>query len=365
MKKTPLNAEHRSLKAKMVDFGGWDMPVRFTSIVEEHLAVRTRAGLFDVSHMGEIWVKGPGALSLVQHLSSNDAAKLVDGQIQYTGLLTPEGCFVDDMLVYRVGEESYLLVVNASNIEKDFAWILQQRGDHVAEVINRSDETAQLAIQGPLATGILQRVLPDLNLDEIKFYRFSYTPYDGEEILVSRTGYTGEDGFEVYLSPRAAPGLWRRILEEGQPEDLQPIGLGARDTLRLEASMALYGNDIDDTTTVLEADLGWILKLAKGDFIGREPLERQKAEGISRKLIGFELLDRGIARHRYPCIHGDKEVGRVTSGTQAPFLKKAVGMAYLPVELKEPGTRFEVEIRGKGVPAEVVAKPFYKRPKKA
>ena len=363
LKKTALNPEHRALGAKMVDFGGWDMPVQYASIVAEHNAVRAKAGLFDVSHMGEIWIDGPGALDLVQHLTSNDASTLTVGRIQYSGLLTKEGCFVDDMLVHKVADDSYLLVVNASNEPKDHAWIVKESEGFDAKVTNRSPETAQIAIQGPEAMGIL-RPLVDTDLSAIHYYHFEWAKVLGKEALVSRTGYTGEDGFEVYLDPADVTGLWKRLLKTGEPAGLVPAGLGARDTLRLEAAMALYGNDIDNSTTVLEADLAWILKLKKPEFNGREILEKQKAEGIGRKLVGFELTERGIPRHGYACLKNGEKVGRVTSGTMAPFLKKPIGMAYLPVELAAEGSTFEVEIRNRPVAAKVVPKPFYKRPKK-
>ncbi len=364
LKKTPLNAEHRALGAKMVDFGGWDMPVQYTSILDEHIGVRTRAGLFDVSHMGEIWVEGPQALGLVQRLSSNDAAKLAVGQIHYAGLLTENGCFVDDMLVHKMADDRYLLVVNASNTDKDFAWVQKNAKGFDAKVTNASPVTAQIAIQGPKAIEILQPLVPDADLLSVKYYWFTYGTLLGEKRLLARTGYTGEDGYEVYLPPAKAPELWRLLLEKGKAHGLVPAGLGARDTLRLEACMALYGNDIDDTTTVLEADLGWILKLNKeGHFNGREALEKQKAEGAKRKLVAFELTDRGIPRHGMDCYSGGAKVGHVTSGTQAPYLKKPLGMCYLPAELSKPGTSFEVDIRGKHAAAKVVPKPHYKRAK--
>lgn len=364
LKKTPLNAEHRALGAKMVDFGGWDMPVQYDGIMGEHMAVRTKAGLFDVSHMGEIWVEGPQALELVQFVSSNDASRLALRQIQYSGLLTPEGCFVDDMLVHKDADHRFLLVVNASNTDKDFAWIVSQAPGFDAKVTNMSPETAQIAIQGPKSLEILQPFVTGLDLAPIRYYWYGYGTIAGERCLVARTGYTGEDGFEVYLSPATAPALWRALLEAGKPHGLVPTGLGARDTLRLEACMALYGNDIDATTTVLEADLGWILKLGKpGPFNGRAVLEKQKAEGVARRLVAFELTGRGIPRHGMDCLSGGKKVGVVTSGTQAPFLKKPLGMAYLPVALSQAGSAFEVDIRGKCVSAVVVPKPHYKRAK--
>ena len=363
LKETPLHGEHIALGGKMVDFGGWHMPVQYSSIIEEHRAVRTKAGLFDVSHMGEIWIDGKQALDLVQKISSNDASKLAIGQIHYAGLLTKDGCFVDDMLVHKVADDRYLLVVNASNTDKDFAWVLSQAEGFDAKVTNASPTTAQIAIQGPLSTQILQPFVTGLELAPIKYYWFGFGTVLGEKCLVARTGYTGEDGFEVYISPAKAPELWRELLKAGGPLGLVPVGLGARDTLRLEAAMALYGNDIDDTTTVLDADLAWILKLQKPDFNGKVRLEAQKAEGVTRKLVGFELIDRGIARHGYDCYKDGKKVGAVTSGTQAPFLEKAIGMAYLPVGLSAPGSEFEVEVRGRFLKAKVVPKPFYKRQK--
>jgi aminomethyltransferase len=311
--------------------------------------------------MGEIWIEGRQALDLVQHLTSNDASKLALNQIQYSGLLTREGTFVDDLLVHKMADDRYLLVVNAANEPKDHAWILGEARGFDATVTNRSAETAQIAIQGPRAVAILQRLVPDADLSAVKYYWFTYGTVLGERCLLARTGYTGEDGFEVYLPPAKAPALWRALLEGGRDEGLRPAGLGARDTLRLEAAMALYGNDIDATTTVLEADLGWILKLAKPSFNGREVLERQKAEGVRRKLVGFELVDRGIPRHGCDCYHGGDKVGTVTSGTQAPFLKKSIGMAYLPADLAAPETAFEVDVRGRRLAARVVPKPFYKR----
>lgn len=362
--KTPLNAEHRALGAKMVDFGGWDMPVQYAGILEEHEAVRTRAGLFDVSHMGEIWIEGRQALDLVQRLSSNDAAKLALGQVHYAGLLTEKGCFVDDMLVHKMADDRYLLVVNASNTDKDFAWVQKNAPGYDCTVTNASPVTAQIALQGPRSLEILQPLVPDADLAAVKYYWFTTGTVVGEKCLIARTGYTGEDGYEVYLSPAKAPELWRHLLEKGKAHGLVPVGLGARDTLRLEACMALYGNDIDDTTTILDADLGWILKLNKGcDFNGKAALEKQKAEGITRKLVAFELTERGIPRHGMDCYAGGEKVGVVTSGTQAPFLKKPLGMAYLPVALATVGTPFTVDIRGKKTAAVVVPKPHYKRAK--
>jgi aminomethyltransferase len=364
LKETPLHGEHLALNAKMVDFGGWHMPVQYTSLMEEHRTVRTKAGLFDVSHMGEIWVEGPQALDLVQFISSNDASKLALTQVHYAGLLTEDGCFVDDMLVHKVAEDRYLLVVNASNTDKDFAWVQKWAPKFDCKVTNASPVTAQIALQGPRSLEILQPLVKDLDLTTLKYYWFGYGTFVGERCLVARTGYTGEDGYEVYISPAKAPQLWRDILAAGKPYGICPVGLGARDTLRLEACMALYGNDIDDTTTILEADLAWILKLGKpGPFNGRARLEKQKAEGITRRLVAFELKDRGVPRHGYDCYANGEKVGHVTSGTLAPFLEKPLGMAYLPLVLAEVGKTFEVDLRGRRAAAMVVAKPFYKRPK--
>ena len=362
LKKTPLNALEHELGGKMVDFGGWELPVQYTSILDEHQAVRERAGLFDVSHMGEIEVRGAGALSLLQRLTCNDVARLEDGRCQYNGLLYPTGGFVDDIVTYRNAADDYLVVVNASNSDKDYEWIAEAARDEEVEVENVSSHWAQLALQGPAALRILQPLV-QLDLSSIKYYRFGRTRIDGSEAIISRTGYTGEDGFEVYLPGEAAPRFFRRLLETGAAEGILPCGLGARDTLRLEAKMALYGNDIDHTTTPLEADLGWIVKLGKGDFFGREVLERESAEGPPKHLVGFEMVDRGIARHGYPVVEGSREIGVVTSGTHSPTLKKAIGLAYLPPGKSSIGTEFHLLIRGRETRARVVPTPFYKRTK--
>ncbi len=362
LRKTPLNDVSRELGGKMVEFGGWDMPVQFSGIIDEHTAVRERAGLFDVSHMGEITFKGPQALELLQVLTCNDVSKMQDGRCQYNGLLYPTGGFVDDILIYRNAEDDYLVVVNASNTDKDFEWIAGAIDGRDVDVRNASADWAQLALQGPRAEEVLAR-LTDLDLSAIKYYRFANGKVDGVDAIVSRTGYTGEDGFEVYVAPDASPQLFRRMLEAGREFNVLPCGLGARDTLRLEAKMALYGNDIDHSTTPYEADLGWIVKLDKGEFHGRDVLLREKEEGISRKLIGFEMVDRGIARHGYPIVSGGEEIGVVTSGTHSPTLKKAIGLAYVPIDRTEEGAELPIEIRGKETRAKVVPTPFYKRSK--
>ncbi|MBI1763036.1 MAG: glycine cleavage system aminomethyltransferase GcvT [Acidobacteria bacterium] len=362
LKQTALNAAHRRLGGKMVSYGGWDMPVTYAGTIDEHMAVRTAAGLFDVSHMGEVEVHGPQALQLVQHLTTNDASKLHIGQAHYSGLLYPNGGFVDDLLVHKLSDEHYLLCINASNTDKDFAWIRQHATGFDAEAVNTSPNYTQLALQGPQALTMLQPLV-DVELSTIKYYWFTHGKVAGVPALIARTGYTGEDGFELYFDPNKSERVWNKLLEAGQSYGIQPCGLAARNTLRLEAKMALYGNDIDDTTTPLEADLAWIVKLQKGDFIGRDVLVKQKEAGLTRKLIGFEMLDRGIAREHYPIWIGDAQVSQVSSGSPAPFLKKNIGLAYLPLEHTAVGTRFDVEIRGKRTTAQVVETPFYKRAK--
>ena len=361
VKKTPLNARHRAAGGRMVEYGGWDMPVEYSGIVDEHLAVRSRAGLFDVSHMGQIEIAGRDALAVVQHITTNDASRLAIGQAHYSALPTPEGTFVDDVLTYRMADDHYLLVVNAANIVKDFAWIAKNiAGMGDAAAVNTSSRYALVAVQGPLAREILQP-LTGINLGEIKYYWFMTGEVAGVRVTVSRTGYTGEDGFEIFVPPASAERVWDAVLAGGRPAGLIPAGLGARDTLRLEAAMRLYGNDIDETTTVLEADLGWTIGWKKAGFIGADVLRRQKAEGVSRRLVGFEVLDRAIARRGHDVYVDGNKAGAVTSGTQTPYLKKAIGMAYLPVERSAPGSWFEIDVRGRRVRAEVVPLPFYKR----
>ena len=363
LKKTPLNARHRAMGAKMVSFGGWDMPVEYAGIVSEHLAVRERAGIFDVSHMGEIEIAGKNALDAVQRISCNDASKLAIGQAQYSGLLTPAGTFVDDLLVYRLANQHFLLVVNASHIAHDYAHIaehIKPAGDAVA--VDASGRYALLAVQGPKALEVLQP-LTAVDLASLKYYWFAHGEVANVRATISRTGYTGEDGFEILVPPAAADRLWLAILEAGRSVDLVPCGLGARDTLRLEAAMRLHGNDIDETTTALEADLGWIVGWKKGEFIGSDVLRQQKADGVRRKIVGFELMDRGIARQGHDIYAGDTKIGTVTSGTQTPYLKKSIGMGYVPLAFIDPGTEFDVDIRGRRVRAQVVPMPFYKRKK--
>ncbi len=363
LRKTPLNAAHRELGAKMVPFAGWDMPVEYKGLISEHLAVRTAAGLFDVSHMGEFELHGPGALAFLQRVTSNDVAKLQDGQAQYSALPMPSGAPVDDVIVSRRSAERFLLVVNAGNIKKDWDW-LQAQGPKGCELLNRSDETALLALQGPKSQEILQPLTPR-DLMAISYYHFADAQIDGHPAMVSRTGYTGEDGFEIFVASDRAETLWRRLLDAGRDKGLVPAGLGARDTLRLEAKLCLYGNDIDETTTLVEAGLGWIVSLEerKGDYLGRKLLEEQKKKGPPRKLVGFEVVGRGIARHGYPVFLDEENVGTVTSGTYAPFLQKNIGLTYLPAQKAQAGTEFDVDVRGKRVAARVVPTPFYKRPR--
>jgi aminomethyltransferase len=368
LKTTSLNAVHRAMGGRMVDFGGWDMPVQYPAgTVEEHLRTRTHSGLFDVSHMGEIDVHGADAIPFVNYLVSNDASKLIDGQAQYSALTTPDGTVVDDLLVYRFSSDHLLLVVNAGTTEKDWEWISSHwkngATNSAVELRNVSAEYCQIALQGPDAVGILKG-LTDVALDEIKYYYFREGPVDGVPAIVSRTGYTGEDGFEVYADAAKAEQLWNKLLDAGNfgaATGVLPCGLAARNTLRLEAGMALYGHEINETTTLLEANLGWICKLNKGDFVGREPLARQEEAGVSRRLVGFEMTERGIARDDQDVLVNGAVVGKVTSGSPAPYLKKNIGFAYVPTELANEGQAIQIDVRGRPVGAIVVKTPFYKR----
>jgi aminomethyltransferase len=361
LKQTPLHARHLASGARMVAFGGWEMPVEYAGITAEHLAVRERAGLFDVSHMGEIEIAGRDALAAVQRVTSNDASKLQTGQAQYSGLMSTRGTFVDDLLVYRLAPQHFLLVVNASHIALDYAHIAEEiatTGDAVA--VDSSSRYALLAVQGPRAVEVVQP-LTGVDLSSIRYYWFAHGEVAGVRASVSRTGYTGEDGFEIFLPPQAADRVWQALLESGASAGIVPCGLGARDTLRLEASMRLHGQDIDDTTTPLEAGLSWIVSWKKGDFLGADVLRRQKVEGVGRTLVGFEMRDRAIARHGYDVYVEDVKVGVVTSGTQTPYLKKAIGMAYVPPAHAAPGAVLEIDVRGRRSAAVVVSMPFYSR----
>ncbi|MGY6212250.1 glycine cleavage system aminomethyltransferase GcvT [Cytobacillus firmus] len=363
LKRTPLFEVYKDYGAKTIDFGGWDLPVQFSSIKEEHEAVRTKAGLFDVSHMGEIEVKGTDSLKYLQKMMTNDISKLKNSGAQYTAMCYENGGTVDDLLVYKIEDDHYLLVVNASNIEKDFNW-LQDHAEGNVELKNLSEDMAQLAIQGPLAEKVLQK-LAGTNLSDIGFFKFQQdVDLKGKKALVSRTGYTGEDGFEVYCDAKDAAALWNEILEAGKEEGVLPCGLGARDTLRFEANLALYGQELSPDITPLEAGIGFAVKVNKeADFIGKEVLKYQKENGVPRKLAGIEMIDRGIPRHGYPVYKGEELIGEVTTGTQSPTLKKNIGLVLIKKEHAELGTELEVEIRGKRLKAKIEATPFYKREK--
>ena len=370
IRKTALNAVHRQMGAKMVEFNGWDMPVEYPSvggIMAEHNAVRTGVGIFDVSHMGDIRLSGSEALNAVQHISMNDAARLAIGQAQYSALLYPEGTFVDDVIVHRLGEDDYLLVINAGTREKDFDWVRNNTRIFNCQVEHLSDDFTQIAVQGPKGVELLQK-LTDANLAAVKFYWLTRGTVCGlKNILIARTGYTGEDGFEIYIPADEATSVrvWNDILDAGKQWNVVPCGLGARNTLRLEAKLPLYGHEISDTINVWEAGLDRLIKMEKPDFIGRPSLQKAKDEGLKRTLVGLEMVERGIARDSYKVLDNTgKEIGYVTSGSPAPFLKKNIALAYVPPEFAQIGTRLNVEIRSQAVAAQVVPTPFYKRPKK-
>ncbi len=368
LRKTSLNFIHRQGGAKMVDFGGWDMPVEYSGLIAEHLAVRTRAGLFDVSHMGEIQLRGPEALEAVQFVSMNDASKLSEGQAHYSALLTPEGTFIDDILVYKFSPNDYLLVVNAGTRSKDFSWIKKNVQRFHCHASDYSDYYSQLAIQGPQALAVLKK-LTGVDLEKIKNYWSVWGEVAGiHNVLISRTGYTGEDGFEIYIPSDEATSarVWNEILEAGREFDVLPCGLGSRNTLRLEASMPLYGHEITEETNVFEAGLDRFCKLDKSEFLGQAVLKKlQENSGVHRKLIGMEMIDRGIGRDGYPvCTLEGEEIGKITSGSPAPFLKKNIALAYVPQAYSKIGTELAVRIRGLNVRARVVPQPFYRRPKK-
>jgi aminomethyltransferase len=373
VRKTALNAVHRQMGAKMVDFNGWDMPVEYPAaigcgIINEHMAVRTGVGIFDVSHMGDIRLAGPQALAAIQHISMNDAARLAVGQAQYSALLYPQGTFVDDVIVHRLGEDEYLLVINAGTREKDFDWVRDNTRQFDCAVENLSDDFTQIAIQGPKGVDVLQK-LTDANLSAVKFYWVTRGSVCGlKNILIARTGYTAEDGFEIYIPSDETIGarVWNEILSAGKEFGIVPCGLGARNTLRLEGKLPLYGHEISDTINVWEAGLDRFCKMEKPEFIGRAALEKGKAEGVKRTLVGLEMTERGIARDSYKVLDvAGREIGYVTSGSPSPFLKKNIALAYVPPEFAPVDTAVKVEIRGQGVGAQVVPTPFYKRPKKS
>ena len=361
LKATPLNRIHRQMGAKMVDFGGWDMPVQYSGILEEHHAVRKHAGLFDVSHMGEIEIHGPEALALTDYVSTNAASKLKIGQAHYSGLLYEHGGFVDDILIHKVADDHFFICVNASNQDKDF--------EHISAVNRRratvdfaSDRYAQLAIQGPQALPTLQK-LTSTDLAAIKYYHFTDGEVSRTWARIARTGYTGEDGFEIYIAPQEAERIWMELLHAGAEFGIKPCGLGARNTLRLEAKMALYGHEIHASITPLEADLGWIVKMEKDDFLGKQALVKQKQAGVTRKLVGFEMVGRGIGRDGYEVYLDGAPAGWVTSGGPSPTLCKNIGLCYLPADRAAPGRQIHIMIRNQPVEAVTVATPFYKRAK--
>ncbi len=368
LRKTALNATHRRLGAKMVDFNGWDMPVEYKAgLIAEHMAVRTGIGIFDVSHMGDIRIHGREALAAVQHISMNDASKLAHGQCQYSAMLYPQGTFVDDVIVHRMADDDFLFVINAGTREKDIDWVRENTKGFDCKVEHLSDDFTQIAIQGPRAQETLQK-LTDADLSKVKFYWFTHGTVCGlKNTLIARTGYTAEDGFEIYVptDEETSSRVWNQVMEAGKEFGLLPCGLGARNTLRLEGKLALYGHEISDTITVWEAGLDRWLKMEKGEFIGHRALERQKVEGVPRVLVGLEMMERGIGRDGYKVMdEAGKEIGYVTSGSHAPFLKKNIALAYVPPQFGQVDTIVAVEIRGQAVKAKVVPTPFYKRPPK-
>ncbi|MCX4359112.1 MAG: glycine cleavage system aminomethyltransferase GcvT [Rikenellaceae bacterium] len=367
MKTTPFTKYHIEAGAKMAPFAGYNMPIEFTGINDEHACVRERLGVFDVSHMGEIWVKGPKAEAFLQHVTSNNVAQLYDGKVQYSCFPNGKGGIVDDLLVYRINAETYLLVVNAANIEKDWNFLCAEAPAFGLtpgkELYNASDEIAQLAVQGPLAMKAIQKLVSE-PVEDMEYYTFRKVDIAGiKDAILSITGYTGAGGCEIYVANEDADKLWKAVFEAGEEFGIKSIGLGARDTLRLEMGFCLYGNDIDDTTSPLEAGLGWITKFVDGkDFIDRDKMEALKAAGVKRKLVGFEMIDKGIPRHDYPIVDEQgRNIGRVTSGTMAPSLKKGVGMGYVETAFSKPGTEIFIEVRGRKLKAEVVKPPFYKK----
>jgi aminomethyltransferase len=357
LKTTPLNAIHKELGGKLVPFAGWQMPIQFQGVIQEHQCVRDGVGIFDVSHMGEIEIQGPSAKSLIQKLMTNDIDSMQDNQALYTLMCMENGGVVDDLLVHRFSEDHYFLCVNASNTDKDFEWILKNAGSCDATIRNTSLETAQFAVQGKNSEALLQK-LCETSLNEIKYYHFKKAKIHNFESIIARTGYTGEDGFEIYIATDQAEATFRAILDAGKEFNLQPIGLGARDTLRMEMGYALYGNEINDKSKPLEAGLGWVIKFTKEDFIGKKELEKQKEAGNSRKLVGIRLLGRGVLRPHYRVLNNGAPVGELTSGTFSPSLNTGIGLCYVSSEYAEPGTNLEVEIRKLSVPAEVVKPPF-------
>jgi len=360
LKRTPLYEQHLALGARLVEFGGWEMPVQYSSILEEHRAVRTRAGLFDVSHMGEFKVEGKDALAFLQNLVPNDVGRLAIHQALYSQLCLPDGGTIDDLIIYYLAENHYMMVVNAANIDKDFAWVEKQARNFDVQATNQSDATALLALQGPESLAILQPLTGE-DLSAIRYYHCTPGMVDGINCIISRTGYTGEDGFELYCAPVDVVKLWNDLLAAGKQHGLLPAGLGARDTLRLEAGYCLYGHELDEQTNPLEANLGWTVKLNKGDFIGHDALLKVKEEGLKRKLIGIEMIERGVSRGGYAIYENDQQIGALTSGAPSPTLNKNIGMGYVEAAHAVAGKTVQIDIRGKRTAAQIVALPFYKR----
>lgn len=358
MKKTKFYDVHKKLGAKLVDFAGYEMPVQYSSIIDEHRAVRTSVGVFDVSHMGEIFVEGENALDFVQHITTNNASKLSDGRVQYSAMCYEDGGIVDDLLVYRFNENKYMLVVNASNKDKDFEW-MKKNNKFNAELVDKSDEYSLLAVQGPNSQKVIQK-LTDVKLEEIEYYHFVETKVAGVEMILSRTGYTGELGYEIYFigDESTAEKVWNAIFEAGEEFEIKPVGLGARDSLRLEMGFCLYGNDIDKTTNPIEAGLSWITKLKKGEFIGREPIAKVKEEGVTRKLVPLTTDQKAFPRHGYDVTVDGRKIGYVTSGTVSPILGKPIALAYVEKEYAQEGTEVNITIRDKEIPVQIVKLPF-------
>lgn len=364
MKRTPLYNQHVAAGARMIEFGGWEMPVQYTGVIEEHRTTRSAAGLFDICHMGEIMVTGSGAFDLLQKVMSRDLVPQKPGKMRLSVMTNPDGGLIDDLTIYKFSAERFMVVTNAVTRQKDFEWIVKNKGDMGITDVSVEDiteKTGKLDLQGPESQAILQRVVK-CNLTDIKYYSFLETELAGFPVLISRSGYTGEDGFEIYMDSSLAEKAWDIILEEGRPSGLRPIGLGARDTLRLEAGLMLYGNEMDESVTPLEVAYSWVPNLEK-DFIGCDALKRQKEAGLTRKLVGFEMVDRGIARHGYNIVEDGKVIGIVTSGSMTPTLNRAVGMGFAPIKYQEPGTDIFIRIRENTVRAKVVQLPFYKRAK--
>jgi aminomethyltransferase len=357
LKRTPLHAAHVRLGARMIGFGGWDMPVQYRGIVEEHRTTRAAAGCFDVSHMGEFEFRGRDAIQALQRLTTNDVGALKVGQVQYSLLCYEDGGIVDDLTLSRLGDDHYMMTVNAANIDKDWAWVTGRLEGQV-EARNVSAETGLIAVQGLRAEGLVGR-LSDVDVTQIGYYRFARGRVAGVPAIISRTGYTGEDGFELYVPAEKTEAVWEALLAAGKPDGVAPAGLGARDTLRLEMKYALYGNDIDQTTNPLEAGLGWVVKLGKGEFIGKPAIDHVKAEGPRRRLVGFEMIDRGVARHGYRVLRDGVEIGHVTSGSYGPSVDRYIGVGYVPAALSAVGTEIEVEVRGRPQKARVATTPFY------